>query len=268
VTIRSVSEWSGWVFDTGRGTLARLTHNDEVTDLFWTDLEGQRVAFNRRTGRWETQDIFWQRTDGTETPEMLVRDSGALCSWSSDGQRFAVDKAHDIWVGTLDGSSATLQRVTDTPHWEWNAEFSPDGRWLAYTSNESGRLEVYVQPWPGPGPRQQVSVDGGTSPAWNPNGREIFFLDVLPDPPPFCGTMMVVDVSLEPTLRLGRPRTLFEWSGDCPNCGPARCFDIAADGLRFFKTEPLPTPKPPPVTHIHLIQNWLDEVEARVPRDR
>jgi hypothetical protein len=211
-------------------------------------------------------EILWQRADGSEAPEALAQDTGVLCSLSPDGQRFVTAKDGDIWLATLDGSKPTLKRVTDTPHREMHPEFSPDGRWLAYSSDESGRWEVYVQPWPGPGPRQQVSVEGGSSAAWNPNGGEIFFLGQFPGPP-YCRAMMVVDVNLEPTLRLGRPRTLFEWAGACPLCGPIRCYDVAPDGQRFFVTEGLPAPEPAPVTHIHLVLNWLEEVKARVPTD-
>jgi dipeptidyl aminopeptidase/acylaminoacyl peptidase len=184
--------------------------------LLWTP-DGQRIAFNQILGRLNRQDVLWQRADGSAPPEVLARDAGSLCSWSPDGQRLATVKDGDIWVATLDGSKATLERVTDTPHLEVHPEFSPDGRWLAYSSDESGRREVYVQPWPGPGPRQQVSVEGGASPAWNPNGREIFFLGQFVPGPPYCRAMMVVDVKLEPTLQLGRPRVLFEWARGCPD---------------------------------------------------
>ena len=79
---------------------------------------------------------------------------------------------------------------------------------------------------------------------------------------------MVVDVKLEPTLQLGRPRTLFEWASECPLCSPTRCYDVAPDGQRFFTTQRLPAPEPSPVTHIHLVQNWLEEAKARVPKRR
>jgi hypothetical protein len=233
--------------------------------LLWTP-DGQRIAFLRNLGRWERNDVLWQRADGSAPPEVLARDAGVLCSWSPDGQRFATVKDGDIWVGTLDGPKATLQRVTDTPHGEAHPEFSPDGHWLAYTSNESGRWEVYVQPWPGPGPRQQVSVDGGSSPAWNPSGREIFFLGQFVPGPPYCRAMMVVDVKPEPRFQLGRPRVLFEWAGQCPMCGPIRCYDVAPDGQRFFMTQGLPAPEEAPVTHIHLVQDWTEELKARVRR--
>jgi Tol biopolymer transport system component len=267
-TIQTLTERSGWVFDTGRGTLTRLTHEGEVGSfLLWTP-DGQRIAFNQLLGTYDRQNVLWQPADGSAPPEVLARDAGVLCSWSPDGQRFATVKAGDIWAATLDGSKATLQRVTDTPHGEAHPEFSPDGRWLAYTSDESGRLEVYVQPWPGPGPRQQVSVDGGWSPAWNPSGREIFFLSQSVPGPRFCRAMMVVDVKLEPTLQLGRPRTLFEWAGRCPLSAPIRSYDVAPDGQRFFKTQGLPAPEEAPVTHIHLVQNWLEEVKARAAKGR
>jgi dipeptidyl aminopeptidase/acylaminoacyl peptidase len=265
--VQTLTERSLWVFDTERGTLTRLTYEGDVVASLWTP-DGQRIAFSQTLGRRDRQDVLWQRPDGSAPPQVLARDAGSLSSWSPDGQRLATVKAGDIWVATLDGSKATLQRVTDTHKGEAHPEFSPDGRWLAYSSNESGRGEVYVQPWPGPGPRQQVSVEGGASPVWNPNGREIFFLGQFVPGPPYCRVMMVVDVKLQPTLQLGRTCVLFQWAGKCPACAPLRCYDVAPDGQRFFMTQDLPAPEPSPVTHIHLIQNWLEEVKVRVPRDR
>ena len=149
-------------------------------------------------------------------------------------------------------------------------EFSPDGRWLAYASDDSGRLEVYVRPFPGPGPRTQVSVNGGQSPAWNPSGGELFFV-ALPDPgQPETRHVMVVEARTSPTLWLGRPRELFSFTANDHlvfACIPARCYDVSADGQLFFVSRGAAVAQPPPVTHIHLIQNWLQEVKARVPTD-
>lgn len=266
--VQTLTDKAGWVFDTERGTLTRVTREGEVNAAPLWSPDGQHVAFGMLRGRFERQDLLWQPADGSASPEVLVRDAGVLCSWSPGGQRFATVKDGDIWLATLDGSKPTLKRVMDTPHLEMHPEFSPDGRWLAYSSDESGRREVYVQPWPGTGPRQQVSVEGGSSPTWNPKGDEMFFLSQgVPGRTPACRAMMLVDVNLEPTLRLGRPRTLFEWTGACPLCGPIRCYDVAPDRQRFFKDESLPAPDPTPVTQIHLIENWLEEVKARVPTD-
>src|ERR1700676_3906504 len=85
---------------------------------------------------------------------------------------------------------------------ETTPRFSPDGRWLSYISDESGRYEVYVQPYPGPGGKWQISTEGGTEPVWNPNGRELFYRS--------GAKMMVVDIATQPNFVPGKPRMLFE----------------------------------------------------------
>jgi len=114
-------------------------------------------------------------------------------------------------------------------------------------------------------PRQQVSVDGGWNPPWNPSGRELFFVS-----PPTAGgpnRMMVVTVRLEPTLALGRPQPLFEDSDNrmAFACIPIRCYAVAPDGQSFYTTQIPPASSPPPVTQIHLATNWLEDLKAKVP---
>jgi hypothetical protein len=175
-----------------------------------------------------------------------------------------------------------VEPLIDSPHTEGWAEFSPDGRWLVYASNVSGRFEVSVQPYPGPGATVTVSMEGGRSPAWNRNGRELFFLSPLD--PAGAGTQRMMAVDFAPGSpprfgaahgglsavegpRIGRPRTLFEFDGYdlIFDCFPTRCFDVASDGQRFYAVQAR-TPSPPPVvTHINLIPNWLDELKTKVP---
>ena len=124
---------------------------------------------------------------------------------------------HDLtplpFTHTLEGSEASLQPLVRTEHGEGWPEFSPDGRWLAYASDDSGRWEVYVKPFPGPGPRTQVSLDGGRDPAWNPAGRELFFVTTRDPLHPETRRMMVVDAGTSATLELGTPRALFSFQG-------------------------------------------------------
>jgi eukaryotic-like serine/threonine-protein kinase len=151
-----------------------------------------------------------------------------------------------------------------------SAEFSPNGRWIAYHTEESGQSEVFVQPFPGPGPRVQVSTQGGWNPAWNPNGSELFFLA------PASGSaggstpkqrMMVVAVHEAPALTLGAPRQLFEFTDwkEFLSCDPTRCYDVAPDGQRFFVVQYRKLADAPPTTHINLIVNWLEELKQKVP---
>jgi hypothetical protein len=136
-------------------------------------------------------------------------------------------------------------------------EFSSDGRWLAFVSSESGRSEVYVQPYPGPGPRRQVSTDGGYAPAWSRNGRELFYTTAT------SGhiRMMAVPITQDP-FTAGPPRTLFE--GVFSLQALTRGYDVSADGQRFFLTQA----KERPLTRANqmvLVQNWVEELKQRLP---
>jgi len=162
------------------------------------------------------------------------------------------------------GSTPTLERLSETPEIEQWPEFSHDGQWLAYGSDATSRNEIYIQPWPGPGPREQVSLEGGESPAWNPSGRELFFLS-LPDA---AGRrrMWAVDVGTSPRLRIGVPRRLFDFSlTDLGiGCFPCRCYAVSHDGGRFFTTQ-IQAESSHSARHAHPARpGWLEEMKARV----
>ena len=109
--------------------------------------------------------------------------------------------ASDVWALPADGDRKPRAVVT-TPFSESSPRLSPDGRWLAYTSNEPGRAEVFVQPFAGPGGRSQISTDGGSEPVWSRDGRELFYLN--------GDRMMAVEITTAPAFRAGAPRLLFE----------------------------------------------------------
>ena len=132
--------------------------------------------------------------------------------------------------------------------------FSPDGRWLAYSSDVTGRPEIYVQAYPGPGGRHHISTDGGESPAWAASGRELFYREGQ--------KMMAVDIKTDPTFLAGRPHTLFEapyW-----NTSPGRGYDVTPDGRRFLMV-PLAEPEPLDLTHNIVVLNWFEELKQLVP---
>jgi serine/threonine-protein kinase len=143
------------------------------------------------------------------------------------------------------------------------AEFSPDGHWLAYVSDESGRDEVYVQPYPGLGARQQVSTEGGREPAWAHNGREMFY--VMPGPN-FAAKMMAVDVTLQPRFTVGRPHMLFE--GRFAGSTYLRNYDVAADDKRFFMIQPKEQAQESALTEMVLVQHWFEELKQKVPNGK
>jgi Tol biopolymer transport system component len=143
-------------------------------------------------------------------------------------------------------------------------DVSPDGQWIAYHSDESGQLQVYVQAYPGPAPRYQVSRDGGISPVWRADGRELFY--VRSDGRTPMGStdahIMALPVRLQPTFNLGQPRELFAGRYDMNS--PARAYDVTPDGQRFFFIQRQERPSNV-ITHMTVVQNWFQELTRLVP---
>jgi serine/threonine-protein kinase len=144
-------------------------------------------------------------------------------------------------------------------------DLSPDGRWIAYDSAESGQLEVYVQAHPGPGRRYRVSTDGGMSPVWRGDGRELFYgrrVFAIPGQEATAVEMMAVSVNPQPSLTLGTPSVLF--SGPYQMNGPARGYDVTSDGQRFLMIR-IPVRAPDVITQLNVVQNWTEELKQGVP---
>ena len=194
-----------WVYDLVRATLSRLT-TEESSSLspVWSP-DGRTIAYrNNRTGTWQ---VYARPADGSGT-EMALTTGGTSdipLSWSPDGRTLAFARmsqatGYDIWTLSLDGDHPARPFV-QSPALEGSAQFSPDGRWIAYTSNESTGNQVYVTAYPMHERRWQVSTEGGERPQWNPKGRELFYWN--------GGQMMVVDVTTGATFSAGRPRVLY-----------------------------------------------------------
>jgi serine/threonine-protein kinase len=206
--------------------------------------------------------LFWQTADGSGAAERLTAETDNLVtnpipkSWSPDGQLLAFQRIdpttqRDIWIFSLSDRKVRLFR--QTPFTEGSPQFSRDGRWLSYVSNESGRPEIYVQPYPGPGGKWQVSTDGGNEPVWGRTG-EIFYRS--------GNKMMAVEVTTQPTFSAGKPRVLFEkqyLASPFPQTGPA--YDVTADGQRFLMVRQLEQPGTP----ISVVLNWIEDLKRRAP---
>ena len=143
--------------------------------------------------------------------------------------------------------------------------FSPDGRYLAYESDEGGRTEIYVQPVSEGGGRVTISTDGGSQAAWARNGRELFYREE--GGPNRTTRMMVVDVTLEGTFAAGIPRPLFELRSNeyPPGAAPMRAYDVTRDGKRFLMVQQGEDSAEAPITHVVIVQHWLEELKRMAP---
>ena len=255
-----------WVYDISRHTLTRLTFEERNDHPIWTP-DGMRVTFRSGPiGRGGPENLFWKPADGSSAEERLTTSENiqSPTSWSSDGQVLAFYErpfgegfsttGRDIWVLPLEGERKP-RPFLQTPFNEGGAVFSPDGRWLAYVSDESGRYEVYVQPFPGPGGKWQISTEGGREPAWARDGRELFYRN--------GNQMMAVDITTEPTFSAGTPRLLFEETyrmGDLFRTD----YDVTPDGQRFVMVQ-TSEQQQESSTQINVVLNWFEELKRLVP---
>ena len=247
-----------WMHDLQRGGLTTVTAANEVAIWSIWSPDGQRIAYTA-----SGFDLSLRSADGAGAPDVLHSSRGfpTPSSWSSDGRLIAlVDRTpttlDDIWIQELADPKRPRRPFVQTPASEFFPEFSPDGKWLAYSSNESGRIQVYVQPYPGPGPRVQISTDGGSAPAWTSNGAEIVY--IAPAGRQTSNVMAVAAKASATGFSVDTPRKLFE--GRFSLTGPTRGYDVTPDGRRFLMVQPRDAPPQPPVELV-LVENWFEELK-------
>jgi serine/threonine-protein kinase len=253
-----------WSYDLGRDRFAPLTVEGEADWPVWLP-DGRRLLFQwLKGGRWS---LATQPADGAVAAEMRLVVRLFPSSFNPDGLHVATAQSGsggvDVVIATLGDRGTTVESLAETPYNERWPEFSPDGRWLAYGTDVSGQFEVWIRPWPGPG--EAVPIEAGWSPAWSPNGRELFFLS----PSDGAGRlrMMVVTFEAASPPRIGSPRALFDFDPEklLLACTPVRCYDVAPDGQRFYAVQRVASPPRLPVTHINLIQNWFEVLKQKAP---
>jgi eukaryotic-like serine/threonine-protein kinase len=247
-----------WLYDLSRDMLARLTFQGSLNLTGGWTPDGKRIAFlSNEEG---SGNIFWQLADGSGGPERLNTGEYVQvpASWSPDGRLLAFVEVNpatgrDIWVLRL--GDRKPQPFLRTPFNETAPRFSPDGRWLAYVSDESGSNEIYVQPYPGPSGKWQISTEGGTEPVWNRNGRELFYRS--------GDRMMAVDIAAQASFVAGKPKVLFEGPYQ-PTPTTAPNYDVSHDGRRFLMLKLSEQAQAAP-TQINVVLNWFEELKRRVP---
>jgi len=247
-----------WIWHLVRQTLTRLTFDAEGTfGGIWSP-DGQRLAFSRIA---DGDNIYWQAADGTGIPERLTQRSKFQrpIAFAPDATALLFHEppagVKDIGIVRLSGDRKS-ELILHSPFDEANAEISPDGRWLVYQSNESGRAEIYVRPFPDVGSgRWQISTDGGTRPVWARTGRELFYYI-----PP--GTIMAVPIELRPSFDAGTPRALF--TADYPAQLAHRPYDVSPDGQRFLMIKAVSGEAAPP-PQLVVVQHFDDELRRLVP---
>jgi len=219
--------------------------------------DGTRLAVSADTpGSGLNSGILIVPVDGRGPVEQVAM--GLPAAWSPDGKRLLyVVQEHDreffhVWEVPLEPKGEPRLLVKTEDSLQMGPVFSPDGRWLAYESSESGRSEVHVKPYDGAGGSRQISIDGGENPVWAPDGREVYY--------PNGEKMMAVTISTEPTFSAGRPRELFE--GAYAYGLVFRWYDLSPDGRKFVMIE---NAEESPVTQIHVVHNWTEELKRLVP---
>jgi serine/threonine-protein kinase len=241
-------------YDIARGTTTRLTSENDNHWPVWAP-DGQRIAYisYEQQGRPGYRVVARSSTGGAEErlgPADLTVSPVTPISLSRDSLVFA-DRG-DLWSLSLADSSQPRPFAPSRFN-ETAPAFSPDGRWLAYVSDESGRLEVYVRPFPGPGEKTSVSIAGGSEPVWDKRGRELFFRD--------RDRMMVVAVNTQPTFSAGRPRLLF--TGPFVRSARRINYDVSPDGELFVMLDA--GEESGGATKVNVLLNWFEELKRRVP---
>ncbi len=260
-----------WLIDLDRNILTRATLTPTIDAVPTWSPDGKRIVFNGTRGG--VLGLFIKRLDGIGEDELLIaRDSGSpgvrstprewgtftACDWSPDG-RFVLIRAIDLVSGAYDLWALPMQKdlppvpVVRTPYDERDGQFSPDGTTIAYQSNESGRAEIYLQPFPGPGSKVRVSNNGGMQVRWRRDGKELLY--IAPD-----NRLMSVSIAKEAgQVRVGPPVSLFQTRAAATSAIARQQYVVAADGQRFLINMVEETATSP----ITLVLNWKPRVEAR-----
>ena len=241
-----------WIHEPARGATTRLTFDPALDQTPVWSPDGKQILFasSRRVGF----RLYLKNADGSG-PDEEVADLGAglqvhAWDWSRDGKNVLVRKGNELWY--LSWPQRVAKPLFQAKWTVRNAQFSPDGRWMAYASNETGSMEIYVSPFPSVNGKWQVSSAGGQEPRWRQDGKELFYLSAE-------GKMMAAAVTAGTSFEAGSPIALFQTHPRQPvSASDVFSYDVSGDGQRFLIATKVDVGNPAPLS---VLLNWASEME-------
>jgi serine/threonine-protein kinase len=257
-----------WLYEWERDTLTRLTFGGANGNPVWTP-NGQRIVYSSQE-KGGTYSFWWIRADGSGDAQRLTESKSPQYarSWRPDGKVLAFHQLDpntgwDIMTLPIEGDEKSgwkpgePKAFLNSGFLEREPAFSPDGRWLAYHSNESGNFEVYVRPFPSQGGKWQISTGSGVAPKWSRNGKELFYRTMD------SKIMVVTYTASGDSFRADKPQL---WSpGQFTDRGSTYNFDLHPDGKRFAVLKAPGTEQTPAVNKVTFIFNFFDELRSKFP---
>ena len=250
-----------WVAEIARGTLTRVTREPGFDGSPMWGQDGKSIVFaSRRDGRWTLQS---RAADGTGDTTLITTFDASVTnavpySWSPDGSTLLFSANADMGA-TSAGSKGEWKPVIRSVR---GAAVSPNGRWIAYSSNESGSVELYLQGYPNAGERKIVSVGGGVNPRWSRDTGELFYLRGAPQ---YTVMRVTVTSRRDGGVDIGTPEEFTAFPFLTPGGGGGRIYDVTPDGKRLLVIARTSGIEPASTTHINVVVNWFDELKRLVP---
>jgi Tol biopolymer transport system component len=242
-------------YDLLRGGRDPLTNGGSCQWPIWID-NGKSIVYRRTRNGF--RNLYCLRLDGSSPEKQLTEGENLQHPWSvsPDGRMLAFceidpETGPDLWLLPLE-EGGQVKVFSNSQYDERGGYFSPNGRWLAYCSNRTGREEIWVQPVTGSGEAIQITTEGGNMPQWSPVGDELFYHN--------RDYMMVVGITYKPTLSPGKHKRLFKKESIIPSA-----YSVDRDGQRFLLIQQPKTGEAE--AQIHLVRNWFEELKQKVPVD-
>lgn len=250
-----------WICNLEDASQTRLTFDKrEDWHPIWSR-DGKNVVFS--SGRDGVLNLYMKAADGTGEVKRITTSEHHQWphTWSGDGKELVyveggLDTGYDIWAVPVDGS-APPRPMLQTPTNENNPDISPDGKWIAYQSNESGQYEIYIQDYPGFTGKWQVSESGGNQVRWSPDGKTVYFRHGV--------QMLKAVITPKPTMKISNPEVVIE-SDAVVLASEARNYDIGPDGEQFLVLKPIESGAKSTLNReLFIVENWFEEIKRLAP---